>query len=89
MKKNEGEVPRYYVEGNHKAIISSAVFDLVQDEMAKRTNDGSRYSSVSLFSNKIKCADCGEWFGSKVWHFTDRHRRVIYRCNPKYNGKKC
>ena len=26
MKKNEGEVPQYYVEGNHEAIISPAVF---------------------------------------------------------------
>ncbi len=29
MKKNEGEVPQYYVEGNHEAIISPAVFDMV------------------------------------------------------------
>ena len=89
MKKNEGEVPQYYVEGNHEAIISPAVFDLVQDEMAKRTNGGSRYSGVSIFSNKIKCADCGGWFGAKVWHSTDKYRRGIYRCNNKYEGQKC
>lgn len=77
------------MEGNHEAIISPAVFDLVQDEMAKRANGGTRYSGVSIFSNKIKCADCGSWFGSKVWHSTDRYRRVIYRCNHKYNGEKC
>ena len=89
MKKNEGEIPQYYVEGNHEAIISPAVFDMVQAEIAKRTKSGSRYSGVSIFSNKIKCADCGGWYGSKVWHSTDRYRRVIYRCNRKYNGKKC
>ena len=89
MKKNEGEVPQYYVEGNHEAIISPAVFDLVQAELAKRTKGGTRYSGVSIFSNKIKCADCGGWYGSKVWHSTDRYRRVIYRCNRKYNGEKC
>lgn len=44
---------------------------------------------MSIFSNKIKCADCGGWYGSKVWHSTDRYRRVIYRCNRKYNGEKC
>lgn len=37
----------------------------------------------------IKCADCGGWYGSKVWHSTDRYRKVIYRCNRKYNGDKC
>ena len=89
MKKNEGEVPQYYVEGNHEAIISPAVFDMVQAELARRSKGGTRYSGVSIFSNKIKCADCGGWYGSKVWHSTDRYRKVIYRCNRKYNGEKC
>lgn len=89
LKKNEGEVPQYYVEGNHEAIISPAVFDMVQAELARRTKGGSRYSGVSIFSNKIKCEDCGGWYGSKVWHSTDRYRKVIYRCNRKYNGEKC
>ena len=89
LKKNEGEVPQYYVEGNHEAIISPAVFDMVQAELARRTKGGSRYSGVSIFSNKIKCGDCGGWYGSKVWHSTDRYRKVIYRCNRKYNGEKC
>lgn len=88
-KKNEGEVPQYYVEGNHEAIISPAVFDLVQAELEKRKRGGSRYSGVSIFSNKIKCSDCGGWFGSKVWHSTDKYRRIIYRCNGKYKDKKC
>ncbi|MCM1222968.1 MAG: recombinase family protein [Lachnospiraceae bacterium] len=88
-KKNEGEVPQYYVEGNHEAIIPPAVFDLVQAELEKRRSGNSRYSGVSIFSNKIKCADCGGWFGSKVWHSTDRYRRVIYRCNSKYKGQRC
>ncbi len=89
MKKNEGQVPQYYVEGNHEAIISPAVFDMVQAELERRRSGSSRYSGVSIFSNKIKCADCGGWFGSKVWHSTDQYRKVIYRCNRKYNGEKC
>ena len=89
-KKNEGEVPQYYVEGNHEAIIDPATFDYVQVEMARRTKDKHRYSGVSMFSSKIKCGECGCWYGSKVWHSTDRYRRVIYRCNRKYSGEdKC
>ncbi len=88
-KKNEGEVPQYYVEGNHEAIINPTVFDMVQVELEKRKRGSSRYSGVSIFSNKIKCADCGGWFGSKVWHSTDKYRRVIYQCNSKYKDKKC
>lgn len=90
MKKNEGEVPQYYVEGNHEAIISPQVFDLVQAELERRKHvSGSRYSGVSIFSNKIKCGDCGGWFGAKVWHSTDKYRKVIYRCNNKYGGCTC
>lgn len=49
-----------------------------------------RYSGVGLFSSKIKCGECGSWYGSKVWHSTDKYRRVIYRCNHKFDGnKKC
>lgn len=90
-KKNEGEVPQYYVEGNHEAIIEPSVFDLVQTELAKRSKKSeARYSGVSIFSNKIKCAECGSWYGSKVWHSNDKYRRVIYRCNHKFDGnKKC
>lgn len=90
LKKNEGEVPQYYVEGNHEAIISPAVFDMVQAELERRKRGiDSRYSGVSLFSNKIKCGDCGGWYGSKVWHSTDKYRKVIYRCNHKYGDGNC
>ena len=53
-KKNEGEVPQYYVEGNHEASINPTVFDMVQAELDKRKRGGSRYSGVSIFSDKIK-----------------------------------
>lgn len=89
-KVNEGEVPQYYVEGNHEAIISPVVFDMVQAELEQRKRSkGSRYSGVSIFSSKIKCGDCGGWYGSKVWHSTDKYRKVIYRCNRKYGGGQC
>lgn len=88
-KKNNGEMPQYYVEGNHEAIISPAVFDMVQAELARRKHSGSRYSGVTIFSNKIRCGDCGGWYGSKVWHSTDQYRKVVYRCNHKYKDEKC
>ena len=83
-------MPQYYVEGNHEAIIEPSVYDLVQVELAKRSKKSeARYSGVSIFSNKIKCADCGSWYGSKVWHSTDQYRKIIYRCNSKYKDTKC
>jgi len=41
-------------------------------------------SGVGLFSSKIKCGECGLWYGSKVWHSTDKYKKTIYRCNHKY-----
>ena len=52
-KTNNGEIPQYYVEEHHEAIISPAQFDFVQAELARREQNG-RYSGVSIFSNKIK-----------------------------------
>ena len=90
LVKNEGQVPQYYVENNHEAIISPQVFDMVQAELERRKRvNGSHYSGVTIFSNKIKCGDCGGFFGSKVWHSNDKYRRVIYRCNRKYSGQHC
>lgn len=57
--------------------------------MAVRTTGQNRLSSVSIFSSKIKCGSCGSWYGSKVWHSTDKYRRVIWQCNHKFDGEKC
>ena len=67
-KLNEGEIPQYYVTGNHEAIIEPEVFDMVQRELVRRGKGRNRHSGVHAFSGKIKCGTCGSWFGSKVWH---------------------
>lgn len=90
MKANEGEVPQYYVEHSHEAIISPIEWDMVQAEIARRKALGRAYSGNSVFSSKLVCGDCGGFFGQKVWHSTDAYRKVIWRCNSKFNGeKKC
>ena len=89
-KVNEGEVPQYYVENNHDAIIDPAVFETVQKQMAVRQTGRNRQSSAGVFSGKIKCGDCGSWYGSKVWHSNSKYRRVVWQCNHKFDGgKKC
>ena len=85
-KKNEGEVPQYYVENSHPAIISPEDFEQVQAEIERRRGIGKNYSSCNVFSAKVKCGCCGSFFGSKVWHSTDKYRKVIWRCNNKYSG---
>ncbi|MDD3881477.1 MAG: recombinase family protein [Eubacteriales bacterium] len=90
MKANTGEVPQFYVEGSHEGIIAPNEFDLVQAEIERRKGIGGHYSGSSVFSSKLVCADCGAFFGQKVWHSTDKYRKVIWRCNAKFNGEhKC
>lgn len=90
QKKNEGEVPQYYVEGSHPAIISEIDFDMVQAEIARRQTLGRSYSGSSIFASKLICGDCGGFYGQKVWHSNDTYRRIIWRCNAKFSGKsKC
>jgi site-specific DNA recombinase len=84
-KINEGEIPQYYVKNNHEAIIDPAVFDMVQIELENRNPGPNRRSGVSIFSSRIKCSECGSWYGSKVWHSTSKYRRTIYQCNHKYD----
>ena len=83
-KVNEGEIPQYYVEGNHEAIVSPEVYDMVQREMESRCRN-KRHSGVHMFSGKIRCGNCGSWYGSKVWHSTDKYRKVIWQCNHKFS----
>ena len=90
MKVNEGEVPQYYVEDSHPAIILPEEWEAVQTEIARRKGKGKRHDCGSPFSGKILCGDCGSVYGSKVWHSNDKYRRVIWQCNHKYDsGEKC
>lgn len=90
MKVNEGEVPQYYVQDSHPAIVDADVFDLVQIELARRKSLKGQYSGNGCFASRIVCGDCGHFYGSKVWHSNDQYRKVVWRCNHKYNGQqKC
>ena len=74
MKPNEGEVPQYYIEN--------------RAEMYRRRKLGKTYSGNSIFASKIICGDCGDFYGEKVWHSNDRYRKIVFRCNHKYNNEK-
>ena len=88
---NKGEIPQYYVEGSHEAIIKPETYELVQQEFLRRKGKNGRYSGVDLFSSRIVCGQCGAYYGAKVWHSKEaRYRRVIFRCNRKYEKvQKC
>ena len=87
-KINEGEVPQYYVEDSHPAIIEPWEWEQVQVELERRKNSRNRHHQTSPFSGKIICADCGDSFGANTWHSTARYRRSIWQCNGKFKGER-
>lgn len=63
--KNEGQVPMYYAEGTHPAIIDKELFELAKAEMARRKGakteavGSSKFTSKYTFSGMLICGKCG------------------------------
>ena len=89
IKRNEGELPQYYVSGSHPAIISAEVFDEVQLEM-KRRREANYTAREHCFSGRIICGDCGASYVEKVWHSTSQYKKRIWQCSQKFkNDERC
>lgn len=56
-------------------------------EIQWRKDLGRSHNCCSTFSAKLKCGDCGEYFGSKVWHFNSKYKRTAWQCNVKFKGE--
>lgn len=85
VKKNNGEVPQYYIQNSHPAIIHPETFELVQNEIKRRQPNRRHLHKSSPFTAKIICGDCGGFYGKKVWHSGTKYRSHIWRCNQKYS----
>lgn len=60
---NRGELPQYFVENTHEAIIPMEVYQAVQAEKARRRELGALANwsiNTSCFTSKIKCGRCGK-----------------------------
>ena len=91
IRKNNGEKKQYLLENSHDPIIDPVTFDRVQEILRSR-NEGRNWSgSQHPFANRLVCAECGQFYGHKVWH--NRHnteRYNVWYCNHRYNdGKTC
>lgn len=100
-KRNIGELPMYYVENNHPAIIERVVFDRVQEEISRRNSKrktkqvGSktelgRYSSKYALSEILFCSDCGTPYRRCTWTIKGK-KKIVWRCISRldYGTKYC
>jgi len=88
LVKNTGQIPQYYVENNHPAIIDQDMWEQVQIELARRDELGAKYSSSDIFASKLICEDCGGFYGKKKWHSNSKYSRFVYQCNRKFDKGK-
>ena len=81
---NNGEMPKYYVDGSHEAIIDRDVFMKVKAEIARRANlnpDGKRrvYSSKYALSGMVFCGHCGDIYRRVKWN-NRGCKSTVWRC---------
>lgn len=87
-RKNTGELPMFYISQDHEPIISPVQFNMVQEEMQRRKEAGNRAQSVSIFSGRIVCGDCGGYYGRKIWHAGSKYASWHWHCNNKFQKRK-
>ncbi|MGX7125279.1 recombinase family protein [Enterococcus viikkiensis] len=87
LKRNHGELSKYYVENNHEAIIPMEVWQKVQDEIARRRRVGQRANishKIYPFTSKVRCSKCGKNYirGTRLDKRNNR-RRHYWTCWTK------
>lgn len=66
--RNQGQKPRYFVEGCHPPIVSQEDFQQVQKLMASRKEQfiGGAKPQNSIYRKRIFCGECGSMYRLKV-----------------------
>lgn len=88
-EKNEGELPQYYIEFSHPPIVTKEVFELTQALLAEMPRKFSERSVCQYpFSAKLVCGLCGASYGRRIFHSNSKYRRIMWRCNRRYDKNR-
>ncbi len=99
VKKNNGELPQYYIENNHPAIIPRDIYQRVREEMTRRASkrkvmqksgktEQGKYSAKYALSEKLVCGECGTPYKRCTWA-RNGQKRIVWRCISRLEfGKK-
>ena len=89
-RKNKGQLPQYYIENTHEAIIDYDTWKYVQDEMERRRELGAlanKSLNTCCFTGKIKCPYCG--FSYMHNHRNKNgHPQEYWNCGSKKKKQK-
>ncbi|MGI6608763.1 MAG: recombinase family protein [Erysipelotrichaceae bacterium] len=88
--KNNGQLPKYYVENNHEAIIPMEMFIQVQEERKRRKAEGQRANfgkNITCFSCRVKCPICGKnYMRNSRSKNSDGIKAHIWTCGTRLTG---
>ena len=99
VRVNAGERPQYYVENNQPAIIDTATFARVQEELARRaskrkvkqtgtTTEQGKYCGKYALTELLICGECGTPYRRCTWTVGGK-KRIVWRCINRLDyGKK-
>lgn len=89
-KINHGELPQYFVENTHEAIIPMETYKKVQEERERRRELGALANwsiDTCCFTSKIRCGICGKSF---VHIRSNRKNKDCWTCiSHKERGRTC
>ena len=75
--RNRGELPMYYAERTHPAIIDMETFEKAQERLKQmhEATAGRKAPQRSAFTGMIKCAKCGAGF------FRAYNHKAVWQCS--------
>ena len=81
-RPNTGELPQYFVEDDHPAVVSRETFAAVQKELERRAKEKAPIvGSTSTFTGKIRCSCCDKNYRRKTTPYN-----IVWCCST-YNSK--
>ena len=93
--KNQGELPKYYLEGSHPGIINPETWECVQLEFKRqqvyclehRITRYHHHNEENPLSARITCATCGSTFVQLWSKNTEDADSVYWRCSS-FRGRR-
>lgn len=94
--QNDGDLPKYYVEGVLPRILEPETFNRIQEELAKRSakrptsekakTPFGRYSGKYALSTLVVCGKCGALYRRVTW-YRKCEKQIMWRCGTRLDGK--
>ena len=85
---NTGELPQYFVQDTHEAIIDMYTFEQVQEKLARNKEMGrfpyNHTGKKYPFTMKVICGCCGRHYTRQLWNTSEKgKKRPTWVCTGK------